>query len=127
MLLQNGVVTAEFSRTPYRPDCPQLLYSLSKSVTSIAVGIACDEGLMELEAPVISFFPDNSLIVIFRVLLVWWLTEQVADTINYSKQWPNNNQPTALTIPGSSNIELTIDRDIYSHRLRSSPRRLFSV
>lgn len=31
MLLQNGVVTAEFSRTPYRPDCPQLLYSLSKA------------------------------------------------------------------------------------------------
>ncbi|MEK8211354.1 serine hydrolase domain-containing protein [Paenibacillus sp. FSL L8-0463] len=59
MLLRNGVVTAEFSRTPYRPDCPQLLYSLSKSVTSTAIGIACDEGLMELEAPVISFFPDK--------------------------------------------------------------------
>lgn len=59
MLLQNGEVTAAFARAPYRLDQPQLLYSLSKSVTSIAVGIACDEGLLQLEDQVISFFPDK--------------------------------------------------------------------
>lgn len=59
MLLQNGEVTAAVARAPYRLDQPQLLYSLSKSVTSIAVGIACDEGLLQLEDQVISFFPDK--------------------------------------------------------------------
>lgn len=59
MLLQDGKVTSEFTRTPYQPGTPMLLYSLSKSFTSIAVGIARDEGLLKLEDPVISFFPDK--------------------------------------------------------------------
>lgn len=57
MLLQDGAVTAAFARAPYHLDQPQLLYSLSKSVTSIAAGIAIDEGLLTLEDSVISFFP----------------------------------------------------------------------
>lgn len=59
MLLQDGKVAAEFWREPYRRDCPQLLYSLSKSFTSIAVGIAWDLGLLDLQDKVISFFPDK--------------------------------------------------------------------
>nr|WP_306813058.1 serine hydrolase [Paenibacillus soyae] len=59
MLLQNGHVTAEFWREPYRSTSPQLLYSLSKSFTSIGVGIAWDEGRLRLEDSVISFFPDK--------------------------------------------------------------------
>lgn len=59
MLLQNGQAIMEFWRTPYRRDCPQQLYSLSKSFTSIAVGIAWDRGLLRLDDPVVSFFPDK--------------------------------------------------------------------
>lgn len=59
MLLQDGKVTTQFWRTPYRKDCPQLLYSLSKSFTSIAVGIAWDHGFLNLDDQVISFFPDK--------------------------------------------------------------------
>ncbi|WP_010274245.1 serine hydrolase domain-containing protein [Paenibacillus senegalensis] len=59
MLLQNGRATAQFWRPPYRKECPQLLFSLSKTFTSIAVGIARDRGWLELEDPVISFFPDK--------------------------------------------------------------------
>lgn len=55
----HGSTIAEFWREPYRKDCPQLLYSLSKSVTSIAVGIAWDMGLIRLDDPVISFFPER--------------------------------------------------------------------
>lgn len=59
MLLQDGQVTARMWRAPYRPDRPQLLYSLSKSVTSIAAGIAADNGYFHLDDPVISFFPER--------------------------------------------------------------------
>ncbi|MGN7385072.1 serine hydrolase domain-containing protein [Paenibacillus sp. SAFN-117] len=59
MLLQNGKATAQYWRAPYRKDCPQLLFSLSKSFTSIAAGIAWDNGLLELEDNVISYFPDR--------------------------------------------------------------------
>lgn len=59
LLLQDGKITAEYWREPYRKDTPQLLYSLSKSFTSIAVGIAWDQGLLDLNDSVISFFPDK--------------------------------------------------------------------
>jgi len=59
ILLQNGKATAQFWRSPYRRDCQQVLFSLSKSFTSIAVGIAWDEGILDLHDKVISFFPDK--------------------------------------------------------------------
>jgi CubicO group peptidase (beta-lactamase class C family) len=59
ILLQDGKVTAQFWRPPYRKDSPQLLYSLSKSFTSIAVGIAWDNGLLNLDDKVISFFSEK--------------------------------------------------------------------
>jgi len=59
VLLQKGQPVLEWYRKPYRCGMPQLLYSLSKSFTSIAVGIACDQGLLKLDDAVISFFPDK--------------------------------------------------------------------
>ncbi len=59
MLLQNGKVTSQFWRQPYHKDAQQLLFSLSKSFTSIAVGIAWDNGFLDLKDPVIAYFPDQ--------------------------------------------------------------------
>ncbi|GIP25656.1 hypothetical protein J23TS9_07860 [Paenibacillus sp. J23TS9] len=59
MLLQDGKAIAQFFRPPYRKDSPKLLYSLSKSFTSIAVGIAWDNGFLNLDDKVISFFPEK--------------------------------------------------------------------
>jgi CubicO group peptidase (beta-lactamase class C family) len=59
ILLQSGHVVARMFRAPYRPDCPQILFSLSKSFTSVAVGIAVDSGYFHLDDPVISFFPER--------------------------------------------------------------------
>jgi CubicO group peptidase (beta-lactamase class C family) len=43
---------------PYTPDRVHLLYSLSKSFTSTAAGLAAAEGLLRLDDPVISYFPE---------------------------------------------------------------------
>ncbi|SFS82521.1 serine hydrolase [Paenibacillus sp. 453mf] len=59
VLMKDGRLEAEFYREPYRKECSQLLYSLSKSFTSIATGIAWDQGFIRLNDPVISFFPDK--------------------------------------------------------------------
>jgi hypothetical protein len=61
MLLQDGKVTAQFWRKPYRKENQQLLFSLSKSFTSIAVGIAWDNGYLNLHDKVISLF-DNEVV-----------------------------------------------------------------
>ncbi|MEJ8306097.1 serine hydrolase [Saccharibacillus sacchari] len=59
VMLQKGRPVLEWYREPYRRGVPQLLYSLSKSFASIAVGIACDQGRLKLDDTVLSFFPDK--------------------------------------------------------------------
>jgi CubicO group peptidase (beta-lactamase class C family) len=57
MVLRHGHVVAERWWQPYSPSRPHLLYSLSKSFTSTALGFAVAEGLVDLDATVLSYFP----------------------------------------------------------------------
>lgn len=58
MLLRSGQVVAEGWWAPYSAERVHLLYSLSKSFTSTAVGLAVAEGLLSLDDTVISHFPE---------------------------------------------------------------------
>lgn len=60
MLLRHGKTVAEGWWEPYRRDLPHMLYSLSKSFTSTAIGLAVEEGLLSVDDPVLSFFPDDA-------------------------------------------------------------------
>ncbi len=60
MLVRHGQVVAEGWWEPYGPLRPHMLYSLSKSFTSTAAGLAAAEGLLSLDAPVLSFFPGEA-------------------------------------------------------------------
>lgn len=59
MVVRHGAVVAEGWWKPYRPDAVHLLYSLSKSFTSTAVGLAIEEGLFDLDDLVVDLFPDR--------------------------------------------------------------------
>lgn len=59
MLLRHGCVVAEGWWSPYKRETPHMLFSLSKSFTSTAVGLAVSEGHFSLDDTVISFFPDD--------------------------------------------------------------------
>lgn len=59
MLVRHGRVAAEAWWTPYEPNRPHMLYSLSKSFTSTAVGLAVAEGRLSVQDAVISFFLDE--------------------------------------------------------------------
>jgi len=60
ILMRHGKVAAQGWWSPYNPDSPHMLYSLSKSYTSTAIGIAQAEGLLSIDDQVISFFPDDT-------------------------------------------------------------------
>jgi len=59
MMLRHGQVIAEGWWAPYRAELPHMLYSLSKSFTSTAVGFAVSEGKITVNERVTSFFPDE--------------------------------------------------------------------
>ncbi|MDO0917634.1 serine hydrolase domain-containing protein [Streptomyces sp. DT2A-34] len=58
MILRHGHLVASGWWAPYTPERPHLLYSISKSFTATAAGIAAGEGLIRLDDPVISYFPE---------------------------------------------------------------------
>jgi CubicO group peptidase (beta-lactamase class C family) len=60
MLLRHGNVAAEGWWTPYEPQSPHSLYSLSKSFTSTAIGLAVAQGLLTVDDPVLKFFPEDA-------------------------------------------------------------------
>jgi CubicO group peptidase (beta-lactamase class C family) len=60
MLVRHGHVVAEGWWAPYNPQSPHMLFSLSKSFTSTAVGLAIAEGKLSLDDPVLKFFPDDA-------------------------------------------------------------------
>ena len=60
MVLRHGHVVAEGWWAPYEPQAPHSLYSLSKSFTSTAVGIAVAEGKLSVDDEVLKFFPEDA-------------------------------------------------------------------
>lgn len=58
VVLRRGEVVAEGAWAPYTLDRARLVYSLSKSFTSTAVGLARAEGLIDLDTTVLSYFPE---------------------------------------------------------------------
>jgi CubicO group peptidase (beta-lactamase class C family) len=59
MMLRRGHVVAEGWWSPYRADLKHTLYSLSKSFTSTAVGLAVSEGKLNVDDAVAKFFPED--------------------------------------------------------------------
>ncbi|MGO9913746.1 MAG: family 16 glycoside hydrolase [Isosphaeraceae bacterium] len=60
MLVRHGHVVAEGWWAPYSALAPHSLYSLSKSFTSTAVGLAIAERKLDLDDEVLKFFPEDA-------------------------------------------------------------------
>ena len=60
ILVRHGYVVAEGWWSPYDANTPHILYSLSKSFTSTAVGLAISEGKLSLDDEVLKYFPEDA-------------------------------------------------------------------
>ena len=60
MIVRHGHVVAEGWWAPYAATEPHQMYSLSKSFTSTAVGLAVAEGQLTVDDTVLTFFPDEA-------------------------------------------------------------------
>ena len=59
MLVRHGKVVAECWWSPESADKPHILWSLSKSFASTAVGLAAAEGKLDIDDKVMKFFPED--------------------------------------------------------------------
>lgn len=60
MLIRHGHVVAEGWWTPYQADRQHITYSLTKSLSSMAIGFAVEEGLLSVEDAVLDYFPEEA-------------------------------------------------------------------
>lgn len=58
MILRHGKVACEVYRAPFNSGSAHAMYSVSKSITSTAIGFAVSEGLVALDTPVLEVFPE---------------------------------------------------------------------
>lgn len=103
MLLRHGHVVAEGWWAPYAPEHPHMLYSLSKSFASTAVGLAVAEGRLSVADCVVDFFPDDRPEVVSDHLaamqvrhLLSMSTGHIVDTTGAMREEPNGNWAAAF-------------------------------
>ena len=60
VLLRHGQLIAKGWWSPYTPERRHMLFSLTKSFTSTAVGLAIAEGRLSLDDPLLKFFPEQA-------------------------------------------------------------------
>ncbi len=61
LIVRNGHLVLDAYFYPYDDSVPHKLASVTKSVMTILIGIAVDQGKIELDQPLLSFFPDRTI------------------------------------------------------------------
>lgn len=116
MLLRHGFVIAEGWWEPYRFDAPHVLFSLSKSFTSTAIGFAVQEGLLTVEDEVISYFkeecptPSSNLATMKIKHLLSMNTGHIVDTTEFFFQREDGNWAKAF-------LEVPVEKEPGTHFL----------
>ena len=57
-VIRHGKIACEAYRDPFRPDLRHMMYSVSKSFTSTAIGFAVDEGYLTVDTRFVDIFPE---------------------------------------------------------------------
>ena len=80
-LVRHGKIAAQCFWKPYDADIPHVLYSMSKSVTSTAIGFAVSEGLLSVDDKVADFFPEYRIMGLNKELTVRHLLTMRSDKL----------------------------------------------
>ena len=100
MLVRHGHVVAEGWWSPYDSATPHMLYSLSKSFTSTAVGLAIAAGKLSLDDEVLKFFPEDAPTepsVNLRSMRVRDLLRMATGNQTEAALWPWWDEPGTVT------------------------------
>ncbi len=58
IFLRHGKIATQGSWAPYEKEMNHMMYSTSKTITSLAVGFCIDDGLLKLDDRITDFFPE---------------------------------------------------------------------
>ncbi len=96
MIARHGEVIAEGWWAPYARDRVHLGYSLSKSFTSTALGVLVGQGVIDLDAPVLSYLVDLETVdPAWRKVTVRHCITMTAGHTAEAWDWRGDNAPVA--------------------------------
>lgn len=104
LISRHGNIVAEGYFKPFDKDTKKRLYSCSKSITSLAVGKLFGEGLVDLQAPIASYFPDITPTDIMKEVTVEdALTMRVPMSGKSYCKFPGSNDPDTVEFQSFTN------------------------
>jgi CubicO group peptidase (beta-lactamase class C family) len=115
LIVRDGYIVLDAYYAPYDGSFPHDLASVSKSVTGILVGIAIDQGKLQLDSPMVSFFPDRTI----ANLDEWKQSITVRDLVSMrngmESQCLEGDEPTLDAMRSQSDwVQAALDRKMVS-------------
>ncbi|UFH65098.1 hypothetical protein KQH81_00555 [Clostridium cadaveris] len=71
MILRHGKIISSGMWSPYLEEYPHITHSLCKSITSMAVGIAVDQGLIDINEKIVDIFPEKNFYIDIKTSKVY--------------------------------------------------------
>lgn len=99
MLVQHGKVLEERWINGAAPDIPHVMYSVSKTFTAMAAGLAVDDGLLSVDDKVTEIFPDKLPAEVSDNLAAMTIKDLMTMTCGQEKE------TAAIADPGSDWVE----------------------
>ncbi|WP_373522801.1 serine hydrolase domain-containing protein [Aquiflexum sp.] len=87
MILRNGQVGAEAWWSPYGPESKHTMYSVSKTFTASAIGLAVAEGKLKVTDKVVSFFPESLPATVSPYLAGLEIKDLLSMTVGHDKSF----------------------------------------
>ena len=119
MIVQNGKVVCEQWFGDNAPGKNHVMWSVSKTYTSMAVGFAVSEGLITVEDQVISFFPDDLPDEIPENLKALKIKDLLTMSVGH------DTDPTGSLPRGENQSGVTWEKRFFSHPIPHKPGTKF--
>ncbi|WP_194974822.1 serine hydrolase domain-containing protein [Aquiflexum lacus] len=87
MILRNGQVAAEGWWSPYSPESKHTMYSVSKTFTASAIGLAVAEGKLKVTDKVVTFFPESLPATVSPYLAELEIKDLLSMTVGHDKSF----------------------------------------
>lgn len=87
MVLRKGQVAAEGWWSPYGPESKHTMYSVSKTFTASAIGLAVAEGKLKVTDKVVSFFPESLPATVSPYLAELEIKDLLSMTVGHDKSF----------------------------------------
>lgn len=113
LIIRNGNVILDAYFYPYDSSIPHKLASVTKSFTTRLIGIAVDQGKIQLDQPMVSFFPDRTIANLDARKKSITIRQLVSNTNGFESGCLAGDESTLNTMRSNPDwVQAALDREV---------------